>query len=420
MVRLMIIRLKKINLSEINKVSLIFAVVFFVFSWAPMKSDTTMNVSGVRMVLRAIYLLCIVLLLLFFGARVQKKFEVYSILLAICPVLYFCFNYFHAYIPANANWTVIVLLILFAMFDKNIKACTIEYIKIGMIIVSVIGIICWASSTLGLPLPYVRTYYYSADAEALGIYYRNYFNLSYLIDYANFGFFRLCGIFNESGEFGVFLALLLCTERINLKRKRNIILLIGGCLTLSLAFFAIIILYIIYQSRHNLKIVIVLGLVLFSVLWIPSHVTTGITLIDILLSRISRSTSGSVGAGRISASVLDFLENHFFKSGSWLFGYGTGYVAQEIHTGNSSLLVTVIEQGVFGTLILYGILLIVTLSYNKRYLEAIIYILLNYISFYQRPYLYNIAYFIIFIGGIELIKSQIDSETRDAINKHFV
>lgn len=401
----MIVRIKINSSSRKHDISLLFAVIFFVFSWAPMKSDTTLNVTGIGFSLRSLYVICTVLLAVFFLPRMTKRFSKYSLLTALCPLMYFGINTFHAYRPVSANFSVIALMLLFALYEDEIKTKSIEYIRMGITAIAAVGIVCWVCATLRIPLPYARTIYYSSDAQALGYYYRNYLHLCYLIEYSRIGFFRLCGIFNESGEFGVFLGLLLCIDRVNLKKRENLVLLVAGCMTLSLAFFVILALYVMYANRHSLKIVTLVGSGLLFLLCVPGHVMTGVASIDALLVRISRSLSGSVGAGRISMQVNDFLKNRFFREGKWLYGYGTAYVANRISGGGSSLLITVIEQGVLGTALLYGFPLLIMICKHKRYSEAIVYILLNYVSFYQRPYLYNIAYFIMLFGGVEQVRT---------------
>lgn len=79
------------------------------------------------------------------------------------------------------------------------------------------------------------------------------------------GFKRFFAFFNEPGELGTFVAALLFTQRLDLKKWYNIVFLISGLLSFSMAFIiAIAIWYILYGSFKEKNVSLILSLVVFT------------------------------------------------------------------------------------------------------------------------------------------------------------
>lgn len=99
-----------------------------------------------------------------------------------------------------------------------------------MIFSAFLGIVAYFDFLLGLGLPHsIEEYYIQRDNA-------NYINYTFAYLFVEFDGIRLCGLFNEPGAFGTFLALFLILDGFNYKHYGNYLLLIAGCLTLSMAF----------------------------------------------------------------------------------------------------------------------------------------------------------------------------------------
>ena len=214
---------------------------------------------------------------------------------------------------------------------------------------------------------------------------------------------RLCGLFNEPGYLGTVLALVLCADKLNLKRKSNWILLIAGFMTFSLAFLLLLAIFLVFLIRKRPVLMIMLILFLILYVFILPYVQFSNPTIQAFINRIM-IVDGTLAGDNRSNIYVDSTLSNLLNSTDAFWGYGTGYSSTADFGSVSTYKTYVIDYGVIGFILVYGSLLLASLFKTKRTWYIVAYISCFFISIYQRPYVFSIVYFVILFGGIEYIK----------------
>lgn len=376
-----------------------FAVAVFciVFSLAILSSEVLVPSSIRVLVPIPNYLAVLTLLLAIIVA--PSSFNIYKPLLL--SILLLCFlQIFHVYEQGKVTPQILLYFywIIFCGLGGTVWLVAYKYFRLYLITSSILGIIAFFSFVLSLPIPYQIQDYYDHE----GWNYVNY-GFSYLV-LEGFRAIRLCGLFNEPGFLGTMLAMCLVIDGINLKRIGNVIMLIAGCLTFSLAFFLILGAYLFLNLLNNPKYIktIIILVVLLAIL-IPYLYKND--MVATLLDRFIIEDGEWAGNNRTDL-IIDRYWSDMFKSGNFLFGYGTGYL-KYIEYGNVSYKSVIFEYGFVGALLLWGSLLYSAIHKitNKNRMFYIV-ILCFFLNIFHRPTLFAPCYLLTLFGGIEYIKER--------------
>lgn len=300
----------------------------------------------------------------------------------------------------------LLLLLVFSMLPEPDMAAMMKWYRNFLIIVSSISLVVAVDYVLGLGLPHTITPFYE---DNMGVY------IDYKISYIHLEkMLRLCGVFNEPGYFGTFLGLVLVMEHFNLRKPGNILLIVAGVLTFSLAFFVILIIGVLLyiRNRKTLMYVVLLVLTLFVIL---PYVAERSEQVDSILTRLEfdKATNKIVGDNR-TTSEFDIIERDFYNSGNLIWGYGTGYV-KSFHLKNvSSYKIPLVEWGFLGFILTYGLLIFCAIKNSRKRRDAIVYVLCFAASIYQRPNVFALDYFLLLFGGIHYIRYYVQNTVKPA------
>jgi len=144
---------------------------------------------------------------------------------------------------------------------------------------------------------------------------RNYSYIHYPLAvqlYHNYGWdslslYRLCGIYNEAGLVGTLCALFLVADKYRIKnRGENTVLLVGGTLSFSLAFYLILGVYfvLINIGKHKFKNAMSLVGVIFAVIAIKTN-SIKITALLHFLNNGYACTQEILGEGTVALSIFN-------------------------------------------------------------------------------------------------------------------
>lgn len=247
-----------------------------------------------------------------------------------------------------------------------------------------------------------------------GFYYKNYLLAIYtandnsLIGYVG----RFCGVFNEPGVIGTFSALFLAADQYDLNKKDNIILLIGGLLSFSFAFYIMLGIYmfffgglwsLIMKAKNRGFIIISIIVVVIGILFLwNTNSTVQYILNELLISRLKKLV---VGVDNRTSSYFDTAYELFKNSENLmklLFGNGFGStVLDERMASTSSYKTQIFDLGYFGLIYLYGICIYTIYKVNpSRNTKAkFVLISLFLISTYQRIGVLDVSYISILLCG---------------------
>lgn len=228
---------------------------------------------------------------------------------------------------------------------------------------------------------------------------------------------RFNSIFDEPGYLGTIIALYVTGSGLDLKNKWNIVLLIAGFFTLSLAYFAILFIYFILISlngKDGLKRAIVLLFVVGIIIFIISSLFPEI--LDLFLARQEFSRSGADSRGGVEAmsNNITYLRNQtFFKylfgSGYdahlYVFGDNTGEMSQ------SNIFRLVFQIGYFGIIYLF---LFFVWGIKKTY-TSIVFLIVYLLSMYQRPQVIDPLFLLLLLQQMQLNRSNNKKKTYSII-----
>lgn len=363
---------------------LLFSIYIITSSMALNHGDTTLDTPVLHILFVIVKSLSLYSAVIVFAISKYKNNDSRSIYYFI-P--YFIFLIVSSYFSIDG----ILAFGLFALLNNKDKLACLCTFRDYLVVSSFIGIIAYMSFVIGLPIPFSIVPLYGDISGS----YINY-GVAYL-DLSLEGL-RLCGLFNEPGYFGTIVALTLIAYDVDLKRKGNIILLIAGILSASMAFFVLIGLYILAinilrpKRLFSILTVIIIAIFLLSQLNIlPSE------LIDHVAGRFVFEDGKFVGDNRSSSDIDTALE-YMLETGYKWFGYGDN---MPIEQGTSlTYKYHVLKYGIIGAFLTWGSLLFTSLKLAKKTYGTFLFISLFFISIYQRPDIYVLCYFVILYSGL--------------------
>ena len=400
--------LKRINKEKFC--SIIFVICALMIIFAPYQSDSTLSLtssllSNIFKILLYTFTGLDIILIIFPILKYKKTILIKDLFQTIPMIIFIIISSFHTYDGSISfsGFLFSLLWIIFALAPDNIKKRTFIYFKNAFIIICIAGIICYLSYDLNLFLPYKVVNYYNNNAIV-----ENYIDYKFIFLYrasSSISLVRLCGICNEPGYFGTICALILCASSLNLKKKSNIIILIAGFLTFSLAFIITLVIYLLLKYLKDVRTVILTVLLTCFYLFLLPNIYTGNPTIDRFIQRMTITDEGLAGDNR-TTDELEYVFDDAVKNKP-LFGYGEGYLkTQNLKGGVSSYKTYIIQYGFVGCILLWGSLLLAALYKNKNYL-SIIYIIAFFVNIYQRPNIMTLQYQILLFGGLAFINAKL-------------
>ena len=397
---------------KINKekfCSIIFVMCALMIIFAPYQSDSTLSLtssllSNIFKVLLYTFTGLNIILIIFPILKYKKTILRKDLFQTIPMIIFVIISSFHTYDGSISfsGFLFSLLWIIFALAPDNIKKRTFIYFKNAFIIICIAGIICYLSYDLNLFLPYKVVNYYNNNAIV-----ENYIDYKFIFLYrasSSISLVRLCGICNEPGYFGTICALILCASSLNLKKKSNIIILIAGFLTFSLAFIITLVIYLLLKYLKDVRTVILTVLLTCFYLFLLPNIYTGNPTIDRFIQRMTITDEGLAGDNR-TTDELEYVFNDVVKNKP-LFGYGNNYIKSNNLKGSLSYKTYIIQYGFVGCILLWGSLLLAALYKNKNYL-SIIYIIVFFVNIYQRPNIMTLQYQILLFGGLAFINAKL-------------
>ena len=207
------------------------------------------------------------------------------------------------------------------------------------------------------------------------------------------GFGRYCSVFDEPGVVGTLAGLMMCVEGFNLKKIGNIIILLNGLLSLSLFFYLISAIFLLYKLPSKYKMLFIIGVAILYVLTIENEI-----LKVAIWDRLTINDEGAMsGDNRNSDELLEVWDRSKYNL-QILFGYGEKFVRD--YTGSASIQLFILRDGLLFVLMYFSVYLI----YAKRIINSnrdfILFALILFLTLYQRPGFCGIDYTLLFASYI--------------------
>ena len=377
---------------------LLFSVIVVTSSWAMLTFDSTLY-NARLFSLKSI----LIYLTLFLSCFVIKKKSVCTkrnIYLCVPILFYFLFTTFHRYTDSlNLNIASNILLCVFVLLCSDVKNKLYKIYYYFFTIISAYGILCYLSYGAGLHIiPFRLVEYYTINAE----FYVDFYACTSCLQGS---IIRFCGLYNEPGLWGTIAALILCVEDLNFHKLSNILILVAGAFTFSFAFWVILVVYYVLSRGKFFSTLWVIVVLAILYVYVVPKIETGNEAVDALIGRLTYEDGEFAGDNR-SNEHLDYLLEKTLLSTKAFFGHGGGYIVHLGYDGSLSYKTYIVEHGILGFLLMYGSLLIAVLKYAKKNRYVLPFVLVFFLSIYQRPGVFSMVYMVILLGGIDQIMNQ--------------
>jgi len=293
------------------------------------------------------------------------------------------------------------LVIGYLCLDIQMKARVFNVFSVVFALSLVSGIVIWFLLNIGINLPFTLLLGDHEGKIRLGTYYRKYFGAAFL--YSRFSqFVRLSAVYDEPGVVGTFAALFLIADDFRFKKLKNIVIAIGGVLSLSLAFFLLTGLAASIRSIRKGSLVFagVFSLIVVSY-FVFMNLETNNPAIGWLQNRLTIDDSGLAGDNRASES-FDYEFSAFLKDDirKVIFGNGSrAAVSNYRMSGSFSYKMIIYDFGIFGFVLLLVWLVIAGIKTSGISWRIVVLIVALLLSIYQRPDVFAVPYIFLLIGG---------------------
>ena len=226
-------------------------------------------------------------------------------------------------------------------------------------------------------------------------------------------YFRFNAIFDEPGYYGTIIALFLVLEKLDFSKKQNIILLAGGVLTLSFAFYLIIgvaLLFKVIQNRSILPLITIAVSVFCLYKFFPD-------LFEIFTTRqeFIGLTTGEFVDSRGGADSATYNLQLIHSRPWYNILFGNGHDAPLLYSrdntdgiASSSIYRLIFQIGYIG--VAYIIIFILSTTQKNNY--SLLFSCLFILSLYQRPEIFDGIYIIMLAAAI---KSEVPTRIRKDI-----
>ena len=379
-----------------KKYSILLFIPAVLSTLAISQGDSTLAPHGIVQLFQIINWGCILFLLPYVLKQPGSKPFI------LWPVFswFILFNFYNVNGVQISGLLTFLYLCLFYKLDGKILNNVVRYFRYYLIFSAFLGIVAYFDFLLGLGLPHsIEEYYIQRDNA-------NYINYTFAYLFVELDGIRLCGLFNEPGAFGTFLALFLILDGFNYKHYGNYLLLIAGCLTLSMAFFVLVFLgFVMTVIKSKTKIILTILFVSAAIYIIPKIHFSDYE-IEYFISRFEYDTKEHKfkGDNRKNYSFIS-VEKEFDQGDNKLLGYGTGYCGKRGVILTLSYKTAVIEWGYLGFFLSYGLLMFAAFRLARKARSSLILTVCFLLSIYQRPSVFSIAYFVVLFGGISYLQS---------------
>lgn len=331
----------------------------------------------------------------------SQKIHLFGSLFAVWSLFWILQNFHLAsgITDSHIAWLELIIIFLFCLMDKTVYHYAYLLFRYYMITVSFFGIVAYISFLTGV-IPPLKTVDYYGDW--LTAYYIVYPFSNLCLDMSNMSL-RLCGLFHEPADVGMFSMWILAAERLNLKNYGNICVFIAGILSFSFGFYVMFLVYltikIVMKSRKAIVPLICIVLVLLMAIpFIPKDSDLGIIIERFSYDKKEKSFSGN---NRDNERFKTLYESAS-KNGDLLFGLGVGWGGEDNQITTSSYRATIMNHGYVGSIALYGLLLLAIVRYMpRRNLDINLLILCIIMSIYYSPHVLKPGKMIMLFGGMQ-------------------
>jgi hypothetical protein len=237
-----------------------------------------------------------------------------------------------------------------------------------------------------------------------------------LVDYTIGNSRKFMSVFDEPGVVGTLAALLISYKKINFNKIKDIVLVVAGLLSFSLAFYIILLINLLYNRTLNLKFYLIFAIILFSFYYVkPEFVKVA------LLDRFIVGNNIGIVDNRSSETFNEEYDSFVKKGGAGLFfGLGPNALAKlsKVIEINVSSYKTIIYQfGILGAVLFISFFFYATYKFapvKRGWFFFIIFLALAW----QRPGVFSYFNLLIYLSGLSYISAiEIQNNSKNKLSE---
>ena len=212
-------------------------------------------------------------------------------------------------------------------------------------------------------------------------------------------FGRFYSFFDEPGVIGTLSAIILFYRSNQMTKKVFLIYIVSGILSLSFFFFGVLIYMMMigklnrFLKKNQRSLILIIIFVIFLFALFPNDFIQ-----ERILNRFHFTEGAFVGDNRVSSSFKYDFWNYFIYSKDLYLGANDVY---GYAVGGASILRDVYLFGLLINVFIVSCYTIFFYKYRKSAFDFAANIILYFLFIYQRPYMFNIFYFLLFTTFIE-------------------
>lgn len=319
------------------------------------------------------FLFCIFLFLKKYNSREIKKSKsllpIFAMIMAFV-VLPFLRGGFH-----GSNFIYILCFIATFSISYEEASLTLDLLSKGFGVIIGISLIAWIFSLAVHPLPLLGYYDLTemkGNTTIMEIY-------GFFVQNPDLRAFRFFSVFDEPGVVGTLGAYILYANKYQFTKWYNIAIFVGCLCTMSLAFYALTVIGLIYTSLGSAKRLIVIFATLLVVVWIGyDFIKENQDFYDLIIGRFLNASES------LNSRAGDSIDAYYDKMNLWdfLIGIGSDRVAAMNMNEGASYKNFIVEHGFISIIIL-------VIGYwslqKKTNRDVLVFVGMFWLSFLQRP-----------------------------------
>lgn len=315
------------------------------------------------------------------NANVSKSLNICVIIQSIVWFLYYLYHNDTSYIT-RIVFTIIIFYTIVTLNKLGLEKRFSYYNTCWISLQAVLAMIAFILCFMGILSPIFS--FYNFDTRPV-----YFFGISCTnVLYGNLA--RMAGYFDEPGALATWGIFALVFNKVFYK-KRLIEYLLIGCLfcTLSLAYYVLLVLYLVFFYYRNIvRIIPIIGICCVALWFASTQGTVDSKLYELTFERVEQSKQGDYGRNELS----DRARKYFIQAP--IFGNGAKNMEAHDYIGDNYL-ETFAKDGIIGSIVLYLPLIVVIFSSScRRNREILFGCLLLIACYWQRPFHINLMHYI--------------------------
>lgn len=201
---------------------------------------------------------------------------------------------------------------------------------------------------------------------------------------------RFAGAYDEPGAIGTIAAVLLCIDNFRIKKWENIIFLITGFMSMSLAFYVILAVYSILHYLIIKRNIILTLAIIVSIGIFYNYTKTNPVFETLIWERLEwdEEKQGFAGEDRMVGDADYYFDKHIKGTQAYWFGLSDTKEFWKAAEGSASYKVVIAQNGMIFLSLYMLCFILLALHYKPNKFEVALFLILLIANTMQRPNIY--------------------------------